>query len=90
MRVAPKFQNGAIFLLVAFILTATVASPETRFKKRPKVPPPDCYCTDSGGGRRELGEFICLTISGRSFLAQCKMAQNNPIWREIRDGCVSS
>ncbi len=50
----------------------------------------DCYCTDSGGERVEMGEMICLHVGGRSFMAQCQMSLNNPMWREISDGCLSS
>ena len=50
----------------------------------------DCYCTDSTGGRVELGEKICLHVDGKSFMAQCQMSLNNPMWRKISDGCLSS
>lgn len=50
----------------------------------------ECYCTDSKGGRVELGENICLTVDGRSFTAQCQMSLNVPMWREISTGCLSS
>ena len=50
----------------------------------------DCYCTDQGGGRIELGEMICLHVDGRSFMAQCQMSLNNPMWREVSEGCLSS
>lgn len=50
----------------------------------------DCYCTDTGGGRVELGEMICLHVDGKSFMAQCQMSLNNPMWRKIQDGCLSS
>jgi hypothetical protein len=50
----------------------------------------DCYCTDSSGGRVELGETICMHVDGRSFMAQCQMSLNNPMWREVGDGCLSS
>lgn len=50
----------------------------------------DCYCTDSNGGRVELGEMICLHVGGRSFMAQCQMSLNVPMWREISQGCLSS
>ena len=50
----------------------------------------DCYCTDSQGNRVEMGEMICLTVNGRSFMAQCQMSLNNPMWREISEGCLSS
>ncbi len=50
----------------------------------------DCYCTDSGGDRVELGETICLQVDGRMFTAQCQMSLNVPMWREISAGCLSS
>lgn len=49
-----------------------------------------CYCTDSAGGRVELGETICLQVDGRMFTAQCQMSLNVPMWREIGSGCQSS
>lgn len=50
----------------------------------------DCYCTDTQGDRVELGEVICLHVGGRSFNAQCQMSLNNPMWRELNEGCLSS
>ena len=50
----------------------------------------DCYCTDSSGGRVELGETLCLQVDGRMFMAQCQMSLNVPMWREVREGCLSS
>ncbi|MDX2482277.1 MAG: hypothetical protein QNK42_01295 [Pseudodonghicola sp.] len=50
----------------------------------------DCYCTDSTGGRVELGETICLHVDGRMFMAQCQMSLNVPMWREVQQGCLSS
>ena len=50
----------------------------------------DCYCTDQGGARIELGETICLHVNGRSFLAQCQMSLNSPMWRETQEGCYTS
>lgn len=50
----------------------------------------DCYCTDSTGGRIELGESICLNVGGRMFTAQCQMSLNVPMWRETQNGCLSS
>lgn len=51
---------------------------------------PDCYCTDSGGDRVELGGTICLSVDGREYTARCEMSQNNPMWREIADSCPVS
>ena len=50
----------------------------------------DCYCTDTSGGRVELGEMICLQVDGRMFMAQCQMSLNVPMWREVSEGCLSS
>ncbi|MEM8749075.1 MAG: hypothetical protein AAGF28_02155 [Pseudomonadota bacterium] len=51
---------------------------------------PECFCTDRQGKRRELGDIICLTVDGRSYQAKCIMAQNNPFWRDLNKGCLSS
>lgn len=50
----------------------------------------DCYCTDSSGARVELGEMICLTVGGRSFVAQCQMSLNVPMWREVGQICPAA
>lgn len=50
----------------------------------------DCYCTDTQGGRVDLGQRICLFVDGRAFLALCDMSLNVPIWRDTGEGCVSS
>ncbi len=50
----------------------------------------DCYCTDKSGARLEIGDMTCLHVDGRSFMAQCQMSLNVPMWREISDGCLSS
>ncbi|WP_424929341.1 hypothetical protein [Amaricoccus tamworthensis] len=50
----------------------------------------DCYCTDQTGSRVEMGAVICLHVDGRAFLARCEMSLNNPMWRELKTGCLSS
>lgn len=50
----------------------------------------ECYCTDTGGARVEMGEMICLQVDGKMFMAQCQMSLNVPMWRKISDGCLSS
>jgi len=50
----------------------------------------DCYCTDSTGGRVELGEEICLMVDGRAFLARCEMSLTNPMWRDTGRPCLGS
>ena len=50
----------------------------------------ECYCTDTQGARRELGDIICLTVGQRSFEAKCVMAGNVPFWRDLKRGCLSS
>jgi hypothetical protein len=49
-----------------------------------------CFCTDQNGDRVELGQTICLNVDGRSFMAQCQMSLNVPMWREVQEGCLSS
>lgn len=55
-----------------------------------KVKWPDCYCTDKTGARIELGTEVCMQVGGRDFIARCEMSLNNPMWREISQGCLSS
>jgi hypothetical protein len=50
----------------------------------------DCYCTDKSGSRVEMGETICMQVDGKSFVAQCQMSLNNPMWRKLQDGCPTS
>lgn len=50
----------------------------------------ECYCTDTGGARVELGERICLMVDGRAFLALCDMSLNVPIWRDTGEGCLGA
>lgn len=68
--------------LIALPVTADVTSPSGRTV--------DCYCTDRNRNRVELGETICLQVDGRMFMAQCQMSLNVPMWREVRQGCLSS
>ncbi|SLN11194.1 hypothetical protein PSA7680_00110 [Pseudoruegeria aquimaris] len=72
-----------------FLILAT-AAPALADVKGPGGKVIDCYCTDSKGARVELGEMICLQVNGRMFMAQCQMSLNNPMWREISEGCLSS
>lgn len=50
----------------------------------------DCFCTDTQGARVEMGQTICLYVDGRAFMARCEMSLNNPMWREVSKGCMSS
>lgn len=78
-------------LTTLLLCTWSVQAQESRFKKRPRhlFKQPDCYCTNRGV-RIELGDFSCLYVDGTSYLAQCQMALNNPIWRKIQDGCPTT
>ncbi|TDK47478.1 hypothetical protein [Antarcticimicrobium luteum] len=71
-----------LFALAAVPAQADVIAPDGTVR--------DCYCTDSTGGRVELGETICLRVDGRMFMAQCQMSLNVPMWREVQEGCLSS
>ena len=76
-----KGQRGAILqvmkrFLIPFLIAASPALSDGIYNGKTV----DCYCTDQGGGRIELGEMICLHVDGRSFMAQCQMSLNNPMW----------
>jgi hypothetical protein len=75
---------------MASLILAVAALPALADVKTPSGKVIDCYCTDRSGGRIELGEYICLQVDGRMFTAQCQMSLNVPMWREIRNGCLSS
>lgn len=74
---------------LAFIL-AILATPAQSDVKSNTGKVIECYCTDSSGGRVELGEEICLFVDGRSFMALCDMSLNNPTWRDTGRECLSS
>lgn len=73
---------GLTLIFVPLVTWADVKGPNGRVV--------ECYCTDKTGTRVELGEMRCLQVDGRMFMAQCQMSLNNPMWREISSGCMSS
>ena len=73
---------AALFCLLATTATADIKGPDGKVI--------ECYCTDTQGGRVDLGQEICLVVNGRSFMALCEMSLNVPIWRDTGAGCVSS
>ncbi len=73
-----------------FLLLNLLASPALAGATYPSGKPVECYCTDRNGGRVELGQTICLELSGRMFTAQCQMSLNVPMWREVQQGCLTS
>lgn len=77
-------RKTALMLLLAGATPALAGGPS------PSGAGIDCYCTDRSGARVELGEVICLEVDGRAFLARCEMSLNNPMWRDLREGCVTS
>ena len=79
-------------LLLAALSAAPLLAPAygTADVKGPGGKTIDCYCTDKTGARVELGQTICLQVDGRMFMAQCQMSLNNPMWRQVQDGCAVS
>lgn len=77
-------------VLTVSLIACPALTPALADVKGPGGKTIDCYCTDSSGSRVELGDFICLQVDGRMFTAQCQMSLNNPMWREVQQGCVSS
>lgn len=76
-----------IFLVTAVLFSASPTRADVRTPSGKVI---ECYCTDRYGQRHELGDIICLTVGGRSYMAKCAMAQNVPIWRDQKRGCLSS
>ncbi len=82
-----------ILLTAATLLLAdasTIAPKATGQLAAPPLPKIECYCTDKIGERREMGELVCLDVGGRLFTARCEMSLNNPMWREVSEGCLSA
>ena len=52
-----------------------------------KLPKPECMCRLRNGTRVPLGTRTCLNVDDREFLAECRMASNVTIWREVQEGC---
>ena len=77
-------------MIRTLFLSCLIATPALADVKGPGGTTIDCYCTDQSGARVELGETICLQVDGRMFTAQCQMSLNNPMWREVAQGCISS
>ncbi|MGR3623588.1 hypothetical protein [Pseudophaeobacter sp.] len=80
----------ALIAFLSFTLACGVAAPVNADVTAPGGKTIDCYCTDKGGSRVELGEFRCLQVDGRQFMAQCQMSLNVPMWREVKANCLSA
>ena len=75
---------------LAVFLAFLIAGPALADVTSPSGKTVECYCTDRGGARIELGQTICMQVDGRMFMAQCQMSLNSPMWREVQQGCLSS
>ncbi len=75
--------------LIALLLVAPALAGEPAVGGGVKKKGPDCYCTNRGV-RYELGQFACLRVDGRKYLARCEMSLNNPMWREKEPSCPTS
>ena len=64
-------------LLIAAALLARTASAHTTHP---------CPCRYAGNDVAP-GAVVCLTVGGKSSLAVCEMAQNNPSWRILNRPC---
>ena len=72
--------------LICCLLTAPAAAQQA-------VPPKktiECYCTDRTGARVDMGGLTCIDVGETPYMARCVMVLNNPAWKKIQDGCVSS
>ena len=74
---------------IVLLVAAPVSAGEPAVNGGVKKKGPDCYCTNRGV-RYELGQFACLRVDGRKYLARCEMSLNNPMWREKEPSCPTS
>ena len=80
-------------VLIAALLAGSIGVPHLAQADGVKLAQkkgPECFCTDRYGKCHEIGDIICLTVDNRSYEAKCVMAQNNPFWRDLNRGCLSS
>ncbi|TXI04785.1 MAG: hypothetical protein E6Q76_11960 [Rhizobium sp.] len=47
----------------------------------------NCYCKNTDGRQHAVGEVACMTVGGKSYLAQCEMNLNVTSWAKLQDGC---
>lgn len=83
-------MKTALISISLILATLSNALAQDAVPQQTPLPKIECYCTDSTGDRREMGEMICLYVGGRSFTARCEMSLNSPMWREVNDGCNSA
>ena len=91
---------AALTLGTALLAESASADAQTRtvernpiFKDRPAASPfpkPPCECRLRNGTRVPLGTTTCLKVGGREFTAECRMASNVTMWREVSKGCPTS
>ncbi|MBV0912987.1 hypothetical protein [Anianabacter salinae] len=80
--------RAAALALPVCVLAAS-ASAETKPGLYSPLPGIEYYCRDRDGGRREIGEVMCITASCQTWTARCEMGANNNLamWRKLQDGC---
>lgn len=73
----------------AFAQESVPVKPKSFAELYPPLPGVEYFCTDSTGGRVEVGGVICITASCQSWMARCEMTSSNrmAIWRKTMDGC---
>ncbi len=47
----------------------------------------DCACKSQRGGIFQLGERTCISVNGKSYLAECEMNLNITSWKKVQDEC---
>ncbi|KEA07101.1 hypothetical protein CN09_09035 [Rhizobium rhizogenes] len=69
-----------IVLGLPLVVSAMIASV-------PALAGQDCYCKNSDGKQHAIGEIACMTVDGKSYLAQCEMNLNVTSWSKLQEGC---
>jgi hypothetical protein len=69
-----------IVLGLSLVVIAVIAN-------APALAGQDCYCKNRDGKLHTVGEVACVTVDGKSYLAQCEMNLNVTSWSKLQDGC---
>lgn len=74
-----KASRHIVLGLLLVASTSTVSAPAMAGQ--------DCYCKSRDGKQHAIGEVACMTVDGKSYLAQCEMNLNVTSWSKLQEGC---
>ncbi|ENN86000.1 hypothetical protein RHSP_15692 [Rhizobium freirei PRF 81] len=72
-------SRHAMLALPFVVITVTASAPALAGE--------NCYCKNTDGKQHAVGEVACMTVGGKSYLAQCEMNLNVTSWSKLQEGC---